>query len=150
MSLTVWQDQDVDQFREVASRLASVIQSSVDRSGALSQLTESVESGDAFTDLLIEFAGRWFHETGGQSVLIGPELFWLLSEPNLRKGISSALRGPETAPDLEYSVSRRSRKLLLICVFETLAQNQWLAGNIGEHVGMNGVNGMNGSVNGIA
>lgn len=66
--------------------MAAVILSTVDRSTALNQLTEAADSAEAFTDLLIEYSSRWFHESGGQSILIGPELFWMLSEPTARQG----------------------------------------------------------------
>lgn len=139
MSLNVWQDLGVEHFREVALRLASVIQSSVDKAAALNQLTAAADSGEAFTDLLIEYSGRWFNETGGQSILIGPELFWLLSEPSARKVIGGGSRGQEPMVEQEHTVSHRSRKLLLVCVLETLAQNQWVPGALGESYAVNGI-----------
>ncbi|MFI9505707.1 hypothetical protein [Nocardia sp. NPDC052566] len=139
MPLTVWQDLGVDQFREVALRLASVIQSSPDKAAALNQLTEAADSGESFTDLLIEYSGRWFNETGGQSILIGPELFWLLSEPTPRKIINGGARGQEIMTEQEHTVSHRGRKLLLVCVLETLAQNQWVSNGLSEPYAVNGI-----------
>ncbi|MFD0365171.1 hypothetical protein ACFQZZ_27380 [Nocardia sp. GCM10030253] len=133
MPFIVWQDQGIDQFREIGGRLAAVILSTVDRSTALNQLTEAADSAEAFTDLLIEYSGRWFHESGGQSILIGPELFWMLSEPTPRQGGNGMIRSHESHPSLEYTVSRRGRKLLVTCVLEALAQSQWLPVNINEN-----------------
>ncbi|MFE7802937.1 hypothetical protein [Nocardia sp. NPDC057440] len=133
MPFIVWQDQGIDQFREVGGRLAAVILSTVDRSTALNQLTEAADSAEAFTDLLIEYSSRWFHESGGQSILIGPELFWLLSEPNPRQANNTMIRSHESHPTLEYTVSQRGRKLLVTCVLEALAQSQWLPGSINEN-----------------
>ncbi|MFQ6326468.1 hypothetical protein ACLMAL_10060 [Nocardia sp. CWNU-33] len=131
MPFIIWQDQGIDQFREIGGRLAAVILSTVDRSTALNQLTEAADSAEAFTDLLIEYSSRWFHESGGQSILIGPELFWMLSEPTARQG-GNAIRSHESHPVLEYTVSQRGRKLLVTCVFEALAQSQWMPANMSE------------------
>ncbi|MFE9325922.1 hypothetical protein ACQPXH_02320 [Nocardia sp. CA-135953] len=134
MAFTVWQDQGVEQFREVAGRLASVIQSGIDRSGALNQFAESISSGETFTDLMIEYASRWFTETGGRSTLIGPELFWLLSEPNPRRVSGAGLRVQDSYLDTELTAGQRARILLLICVYEALAQNQWGPEGMADHV----------------
>ncbi|WP_225731899.1 MULTISPECIES: hypothetical protein [unclassified Nocardia] len=139
MGLTVWQDLGVEQFREVALRLASVIQSSVDKPAALNKLIDAADSGETFTDLLIEHSARWFHETGGQSILVGPELFWLLSEPTPKKVLNGGARGQEIIAEQEHTVSHRSRKLLVVCVLETLAQNQWVTNGIGEPYAVNGI-----------
>ncbi|MEU8894959.1 hypothetical protein [Nocardia sp. NPDC048505] len=125
MAHTVWQDQGFDQFRDVARRLASVIQCSDDRAAALNQFTEGTRSGQSFTELLIEWSGRWFSESGGQQILVGPELFWLLSEPDPRKGIRSQLPGGDGHGEAEPTPGQRGRKLLLVCVLETLSQTQW-------------------------
>ncbi|MEV0250032.1 hypothetical protein AB0H76_25780 [Nocardia sp. NPDC050712] len=124
MAQPVWQDQGFDQFRDVARRLASVIQCSDDRKTALSQFTDGTRSGEAFTELLIEWSSRWFNESGGQQILVGPELFWLLSEPEPRKGIRSQIPGGDVR-EIEPTPGQRGRKLLLVCVLETLAQTQW-------------------------
>ncbi|WP_330251123.1 hypothetical protein OG874_33835 [Nocardia sp. NBC_00565] len=134
MALTVWQDQGIDQFREIAGRLASVIQSGIDRSGALNQFAESISSGEAFTDLMIEYSSRWFTETGGRSILIGPELFWLMSEPSPRRVSGTGMRVQESYLDTELTAGQRARILLLICVYEALAQNQWAPEGIAEHM----------------
>ncbi|MFQ6398338.1 hypothetical protein ACLMAJ_33475 [Nocardia sp. KC 131] len=139
MAMSVWQDQGVDQFRDIAGRLASIIQSSLDRSGAMTQFTDALGSAEAFTDLMIEYSGRWFAETGGRSTLMGPELFWMLSEPSPRRGTQSGLRGQESLADSETSAGHRGRKLLLICVFEALAQSQWLPEGVAEHSMTNGI-----------
>ncbi|MEV0297267.1 hypothetical protein [Nocardia sp. NPDC050710] len=139
MATTVWQDQGVDQFREIAGRLASIIQSSLDRSGAMTQFTDAIGNADAFTDLMIEYSGRWFSETGGRSTLMGPELFWMLSEPGPRRAALSGMRGHESTSESDISAGQRGRKLLLICVFEALAQSQWLPEGIAEHSLVNGI-----------
>lgn len=140
MAITVWQDQGIDQFREVAGRLASVIQSGIDRSGALNQFAESVGNGETFIELMIEYSSRWFTETGGRSTLIGPELFWLLSEPSPRRVSGTGLRAQESYLDTELTAGQRARILLLICVYEALAQNQWGPEGIAEHmIATNGV-----------
>ncbi|WP_433197743.1 hypothetical protein ACQP1G_01885 [Nocardia sp. CA-107356] len=140
MAFTVWQDQGIEQFRDVAGRLASVIQSGLDRSGALNQFAESVSSGEAFTELMIEYSSRWFTETSGRSTLIGPELFWLLSEPSPRRVTGASLRAQESYLDTELTAGQRARILLLICVYEALAQNQWAPEGITEHmIATNGV-----------
>ncbi|MFX0580211.1 hypothetical protein [Nocardia nepalensis] len=140
MAFSVWQDQGVDQFREIAGRLASVIQSGIDRSGALNQFAESISSGETFTELMIEYSSRWFTETGGRSILIGPELFWLLSEPSPRRVSGTSLRAAQDSyMDTELTAGQRARILLLICVYEALAQNQWAPEGITEHMITNGV-----------
>ncbi|MEU0503889.1 hypothetical protein ACWEO2_11325 [Nocardia sp. NPDC004278] len=140
MAFHVWQDQGIDQFREIAGRLASVIQSGIDRSGALNQFAESVNNGEAFTELMIEYSSRWFTETGGRSILIGPELFWLLSEPSPRRASGTGLRAQESYLDTELTAGQRARILLLVCVYEALAQNQWAPEGIAEHmIATNGV-----------
>ncbi|ATL71249.1 hypothetical protein [Nocardia terpenica] len=130
MSPIVAQHHDVKQFRELAGRLASLMQSP-DRAGSLNQFVEAVASPDMFTDMLIAYAGRWFNETGGQSVLVDPELFWSLSAPEVR-----ATGGPiaELAACAESScvAGERCRKMLLVCLLETFAQNQWPLGVTGE------------------
>lgn len=138
MAMTVWQDQGLEQFRELAIRLASIIQSSLDRSGSMTQLTEAIGNAEAFTDLMIEYSGRWFIETGGRSTLMGPELFWMLSEPGPRRGTAAGVRGQETSAEPELSGGQRGRKLLLICVFEALAHTQWLPEGMAEHPVTNG------------
>lgn len=138
--MNVWQNQNVDQFREIAGRLASVIETSLDRTGAMAQFTESLASAETFTELMIEYSGRWFTETGGRSLLIGPELFWLLSEPGPRR--NSGMRGQESPADFEQSAGTRARKLLLICVFEALTQgtqNQWTPEAAVGHAMSNGM-----------
>ena len=139
MAPTVWQDQTVDQFREIGSRLASVMQNSIDRAGTMNQFAEAINNADAFTDLLIEYSSRWFSETGGRSTLIGPELFWLLSEPGPRRGAGSRMQ--ESHPDPELTTGQRSRKLLLLCVYEAMTQTQWVPETVGDHhiVSVNGV-----------
>ncbi|MFE3320975.1 hypothetical protein [Nocardia sp. NPDC059195] len=138
MAMTVWQDQGVEQFRELALRLASIIQSNLDRSGSMTQFTEAVGNAEAFTDLMIEYSGRWFIETGGRSTLMGPELFWMLSEPGPRRSTVTGLRGQESPPESEISAGQRGRKLLLICVFEALAHTQWLPEGMVEQPATNG------------
>lgn len=121
MSSTVHNTQDVSQFREVAGRLASIIQSSPDRINVLNKLVEAVSDPETFTDLILRYAGRWLTETGGQSVLIGPEMFWRLSSPDGRTGALIA----ESSPSVDNGGGERTRKMLLVCVLESLAQSQW-------------------------
>ncbi|MET8426476.1 hypothetical protein [Nocardia sp. NPDC004860] len=140
MAMTMWQDQGVDQFREIASRLASIIQNSLDRSGAMTQFTDAVGNVETFTDLMIEYSGRWFSETGGRSTLMGPELFWMLSEPGPRRGPVVGMRGQESGVESEVNSGHRARKLLLICVFEALAHSQWgVPEGVSEHPLVNGM-----------
>ncbi|WP_254205844.1 hypothetical protein [Nocardia alni] len=152
MSPTVCTTQDISQFREVASRLASVIQSSPDRINSLNKFVEAVSDPDTFTDMILRYAGRWLTETSGQSVLIGPEMFWQLSSPERRSGSLIA----DSSPCVDNGCGERTRKMLLVCVLESLAQSQWhsvaatehraaannltdsrLSGSIGEHTLVN-------------
>ncbi|MBF6328912.1 hypothetical protein [Nocardia transvalensis] len=130
MSSNVGQYQDMGQYRELAGRLASIMQSGPERAGALNQFIEAVSNPQMFTDMLIAYAGRWFNETGGASVLLGPEMFWALSAPDAPVGNSLAA---EMATYAEGSISggERNRKMLLICLLEHLAQNQWQAATAG-------------------
>lgn len=139
MAMNNWQDQGVDQFREIAIRLASIIQNSLDRSGAMTQFTDAFSNVEAFTDLMIEYSGRWFSETGGRSTLMGPELFWMLSEPAPRRSPAAGMRIQELG-ESESNSGHRARKLLLICVFEALTHTQWGApDSLSEHPLVNGM-----------
>ncbi|MFI5778287.1 hypothetical protein [Nocardia sp. NPDC051570] len=128
MSSSVGQYQDMGQYRELAGRLASLMQAGPERAGALNQFIEAVANPQMFTDMLIAYAGRWFNETGGASVLLGPEMFWALSAPDAPSGNSIAA---EMAAYAEISGGERNRKMLLICLLEHLAQNQWQAATAG-------------------
>jgi hypothetical protein len=127
MSSSVCNTQDVSQFREVAGRLASIIQSSPDRISALNKLVEAVSDPETFTDLILRYAGRWLTETGGQSVLIGPEMFWHLSAPDGRNG--ALITDNSSGVD---GCGERTRKMLLVCVLESLAQTQWHSAGTAE------------------
>ncbi|MGF6881020.1 hypothetical protein ABIA39_000900 [Nocardia sp. GAS34] len=128
---------DVGQFREIADRVVSLIQASSDRPGTLNQFIEAMSSAEMFTDLLIAYANRWFVETGGQSILLGPEMFWLLSSPDARGGTVIADAIPEA--DTARGSGERSRKMLLICLFESLAHQSWPSIGIEPRIPVNGV-----------
>ncbi|MCX4090842.1 hypothetical protein [Nocardia sp. alder85J] len=128
MPAAMCQNLDVNQFREVAGRLASIIQNSPDRTAALNRFVEAVSDADVFTDMVISYAGRWLAETSGQSVLIGPEMFWQLSSPDTR---ATGLVGDGGCAD--NGCGERSRKMLLVCVLEGLAQNHWHPSGVSEH-----------------
>ncbi|MCM6777530.1 hypothetical protein NDR87_28715 [Nocardia sp. CDC159] len=128
MSSSVGQYQDMGQYRELAGRLASLMQAGPERAAALNQFIEAVANPQLFTDMLIAYAGRWFNETGGASVLLGPEMFWALSAPDAPTGNSIAA---EMAAYAEISGGERNRKMLLICLLEHLAQNQWQTATAG-------------------
>jgi hypothetical protein len=123
MSINVWQNQGIDQFREVATRLASLLQTGSDPAGAVGQFAAAT-TAEEFTNLLIAYSGRWFHETSGQTALIAPELFWLLSEPD----VTTTRAGLQDLGSGESSVGERSRKLLVICLYEVVAQGHWDSG----------------------
>ncbi|WP_196814472.1 hypothetical protein [Nocardia sp. BMG111209] len=129
MPSAMCQNLDVNQFREVAGRLATIIQNSQDRTTALNRFVEAVSDADVFTDMVINYAGRWLAETSGQSVLIGPEMFWQLSAPDIRAG---GLVGDGNGCG-ENGCGERSRKMLLVCVLESLAQTHWHPNNVAEH-----------------
>ncbi|MGW4530162.1 hypothetical protein ACWEOI_04350 [Nocardia sp. NPDC004340] len=140
MAMNMWQDQGVDQFREIAIRLASIIQNSLDRSGAMTQFTDAFGNVESFTDLMIEYSGRWFTETGGRSTLMGPEMFWMLSEPAPRRSPAAGIRIHDVAGESDSTSGHRARKLLLICVFEALTHTQWgVPDSLSEHPMVNGM-----------
>jgi hypothetical protein len=122
-------NQDVNQFREVAKRLASVLQSSPDRITALNTFVEAVSDPEVFTDIIVGYAGRWLSETGGQTVLVGPEMFWQLSAPGGRGQASIS----ESSASVETGCGERARKMLLVCVLESLAHNQQHSAGAAEH-----------------
>jgi hypothetical protein len=106
-----WREQDVEHLREVASRIAAMIAADTDRRTALGRVVRAVEQRGAMSDLLIDYAGRWFKESNGQSLLIGPELYWLLTES-------------DEDPHADRGAAKRARGMLLLCVFDGLSRHR--------------------------
>jgi hypothetical protein len=116
-------------FRDLAIRLASVMPGP-DRSGALNHFIDAASDPDKFIEALIAYAGRWFNETGGQSVLLDPEMFWALTASDSSLGEMLAELGSKS--DTGYSSGGRCRSMLVVCLFETFTQNQWPVSSTGE------------------
>jgi hypothetical protein len=115
-----WREHDLEHLREVADRISAMIAADTDRRTALGRVARAVEQRGAMADLLIDYAGRWFKESNGQSLLIGPELYWLLTES-------------DDEPQADRGAAKRARGMLLLCVFDGLSrqrpQDSALGGN---------------------
>jgi len=129
MALSQWRDQELIQLREVAGRIATVVHAGPDRRSALARLTAASENRDELANLLIEYSGQWFNECNGQSILVDPELYWLLTEPDLSSGTVQT----ET---LEQGIAKRARGMLLIFILENLARGQRTPETPTEHSGL--------------
>lgn len=117
MALPQSPDKDIEQLRSVAGRIATLIQNGDNKGAALSRFTEALTRDGQLADLLIEYSSRWFQDTNGKSILVGPELFWLLTAAESRGATDQSAPKPAE----EYTEIRRSRHILLLCVMENLA-----------------------------
>ncbi|UGT61088.1 hypothetical protein [Nocardia asteroides] len=120
MTLSTWPDQDLPLLREVAGRIAVVIQGSTDSRQALADFTEALPHAGQLARVLIEYSSRWFDRSSGDSTMMGPELFWTLTE-----FVPPALPQNREQGGTEYHHVERTRHLLLICVLEQLAVTQF-------------------------
>lgn len=126
MTLSTWPDQDLPQLREVAGRIAAVVQHSADSRQALADFTEALPHSGQLARVLIDYSSRWFEQCSGESTLCGPELFWTLTEFVPPAPIGQQQIGTE------YHHVERTRHLLLICVLEKLALHPFVADRNGE------------------
>ncbi|PXX71208.1 hypothetical protein DFR70_101630 [Nocardia tenerifensis] len=124
MTLPQLPDPDITQLREVADRIATLIQRNTDGSGGLPRFVDALRQSGPIAELLIEYSVRWFNDSNGESVLLGPELYWLLTEtvPVEDRGTAGEGLGPA---GLNCHPVTRMRQLLLICVLEKLSTRPW-------------------------
>ncbi|WP_069162656.1 hypothetical protein [Nocardia altamirensis] len=118
MTLPKRPDHDITQLREVADRIATLIQRNVEGTGGLPRLVDALKQSGQIADLLIEYSVRWFNDNHGESILLGPELYWLLTEtvPHEEDGGGS---------EVDCHPVTRTRQMLLICVLEKLSTRPW-------------------------
>lgn len=119
MSLHRWRAPDTDQLGEVADRIAEIIQSLPDRRSALAQLIDALADRRLLADVLTDYCARWFVADDGQSILVGPELYWLLTASDSDDGRPFLSNLPEG-----YGPPSRLRGMLLVCVLQSLAAAQ--------------------------
>ncbi|CAM4526166.1 hypothetical protein NONI108955_43505 [Nocardia ninae] len=122
MTLPQWPDHDITQLREVADKIATLIQRNAEGSGGLPRFVDALQQSGPIADLLIEYSVRWFNDSRGESVLLGPELYWVLTET-----VSPEDRGGEGygQPATNCHPVTRTRQMLLICVLEKLSARPW-------------------------
>jgi hypothetical protein len=116
MSLHRWRAPDTDQIGEVADRIAEVLQTLPDRRAALAHLIDASADRRQLADLLTDYCARWFVADDGQSILVGPELYWLLTASDNDDGRPFITSLPEG-----YGPPSRLRGMLLVCVLQSLA-----------------------------
>jgi hypothetical protein len=119
MSLHRWRAPDTDQIGEVADRIAEIVQSLPDRRTALAQLIDALADRRLLADVLTDYCARWFVADDGQSILVGPELYWLLTASDSDDGRPFLSTLPEG-----YGPPSRLRGMLLVCVLQSLAAAQ--------------------------
>lgn len=124
MTLPQWPDQDITQLREVADRIATLIQRNIDGSGGLPRFVDALRQSGPIAELLIEYSVRWFNDSNGESVLLGPELYWLLTETVPVEDRAPAGEGFGQNGMNCHPVTR-TRQMLLICVLEKLSTRPW-------------------------
>lgn len=122
MTLPHWRDPDLEQLREVASRIVVLAKADTDQRTTLTRFTEATEHRDALVELLIDYSSRWFSQHKGQSVLVGPELYWLLTEPDGDEARTTAGRG----------AAKRARGMLLMCLLENISRQERPLGVVAE------------------
>lgn len=119
MSLHRWRAPDTEQLGEVADRIAEILQTLPDRRVALAHVVDALADRRMLAELLTDFSARWFIADDGQSILVGPELYWLLTaadDDHGRPFVSDLAEG--------YGPPSRLRGMLLTCVLQSLAAAQ--------------------------
>ncbi|AFU02256.1 hypothetical protein O3I_021485 [Nocardia brasiliensis ATCC 700358] len=124
MTLPKLADHDITQLREVADRIATLIQRNSDGSGGLPRFVEALRQSGPIAELLIEYSVRWFNDSNGESVLLSPELYWVLTETVPPEERGTAGEGLGQAGMNCHPVTR-TRQMLLICVLEKLSTRPW-------------------------
>ncbi|WP_405164243.1 hypothetical protein OG203_03750 [Nocardia sp. NBC_01499] len=124
MTLPQWPDHDITQLREVADRIATLIQRNVESTGGLPRFVDALRQSGPIAELLIEYSVRWFNDNNGESVLLGPELYWLLTEtvPIEDRGVAGEGFGQA---GMNCHPVTRTRQMLLVCVLEKLSTRPW-------------------------